>query len=168
MIFYEEWSRPDEFFSSDACLTGCGGSFKGNLFHTVFPEFILDAKLHINWLELLSIIVCLKMWARYIRGKIIRIMCDNKTSVTVINTGKSRNSFLQNCLKELCFIAAIHEFEVCAVHLAGSENRIADFLSRCHLSNEFKDKFYTSVDCNLHDYIAEDLFFKFTHDWWHL
>jgi hypothetical protein len=55
MMFYEEWSRPDELFSSDACLTGCGGSFKGNLFHTVFPEFILDAKLHINWLELLSI-----------------------------------------------------------------------------------------------------------------
>jgi hypothetical protein len=53
----------------------------------------------------------------------------NKTLVTVINTGKSRNSFLQNCLKELCFIAAIHEFEVCAVHLTGSENRIADFLS---------------------------------------
>jgi hypothetical protein len=46
-----------------------------------------------------------------------------------------------------------------AVHLAGSENRIADFLSRWHLSNEFKDKFYTSVDCNLHEYIAEDLFF---------
>jgi hypothetical protein len=42
---------------------------------------------------------------------------------------------------------------------AGSENRIADFLSRWHLSNEFKDKFYTSVDCNLHGYIAEDLFF---------
>ena len=83
-------------------------------------------------------------------------MCDNNTLVTVINTGKSRNSFLQNCLRELCFIAAIHEFEVCAVNLAGSENRIADFLSRWHLSNEFKDKFYTSVDCNLYEYIAED------------
>jgi hypothetical protein len=32
--------------------------------------------------------------------------------------------FLQNCLRELCFIAAMHEFEVRAVHLAGSENRI--------------------------------------------
>jgi hypothetical protein len=30
-------------------------------------------------------------------------------------------------------------------HLAGSKNIIADFLSRWHLSNEFKDKFYTSV-----------------------
>jgi hypothetical protein len=61
------------------------------------------------------------MWALYFRGNRIRIMCDNKTLVTVINTGKSRNSFLQNYLRELCFIAAIHEFEVCAVHLAGSE-----------------------------------------------
>jgi hypothetical protein len=47
--------------------------------------------------------------------------------------------------KELCFIAAIHEFEVRAVHLPGSENRIADFLSRWRLLNEFKEKFYTSV-----------------------
>jgi hypothetical protein len=61
MMFYEEWSRPDYFFSSDACLTGCGGWFKGNFFYTVFIEFILDANLHINCLELLSIIVCLKM-----------------------------------------------------------------------------------------------------------
>jgi len=125
----------------------------------------LDAKLHINCLELLSIIACLKMWALYFRGKRIRIMCDNKTSVTVINTGKSRNSFLQNCLRELCLIAAIHEFEVRAVHLAGPENRIADFLTRWHLSNEFKDKFYDSVGCNLQEYIAEDKNFKFTHDW---
>jgi hypothetical protein len=99
MMLYEEGSRPHDFFSSDACLTGCGGWFKGNVFHTLFLEFILDAKLHINCLELLSIIVCLKMWALCFRGKRIRIMCDNKTLVTVINTGKSRNSFLQNCLK---------------------------------------------------------------------
>jgi hypothetical protein len=57
------------FFSSDACLTGCGGWFKCNFFHTVFPEFILDATLHINCLELLSIIVCLKMWHYTLEGK---------------------------------------------------------------------------------------------------
>jgi hypothetical protein len=141
MMFYEEWSRPDEIFSSVVCLTGCGAWFKGNFFHTIFPEFILDAKLHINCLELLSIIVCLNIWALYFRGNRIRIVCDNKTSVTVINTGKSRNSFLQNCLRELCFIAAMREFEVRAVYLAGSENRIADFLSRWHLSNKFKKSF---------------------------
>jgi hypothetical protein len=35
----------------------------------------------------------------------------------------------------------MREFEVRAVYLAGSENRIADFLSRWHLSNKFKKSF---------------------------
>jgi hypothetical protein len=27
---------------------------------------------------------------------------------------------------------------------------------------------FITVTDDLHDYIVEDLFFKFTHDWWHL
>ena len=35
MMYYEEWSRPDEIFSSDACLTGCGGWFKENFSYNI-------------------------------------------------------------------------------------------------------------------------------------
>ena len=38
MMYYEEWSRPDEIFSSDACLTGCGGWFKENFFIQYFQS----------------------------------------------------------------------------------------------------------------------------------
>ena len=32
MMLYEEWCNPDERFSSDACLTGCGGFSNGFFF----------------------------------------------------------------------------------------------------------------------------------------
>ena len=91
MMMYEEWSKPDEIFSSDACMTGCGGWFNGKFFHKVFPAVFINCDFHINCLELLAIIVCLKLWAKYFRGLRIRILCDNQIAVTVINTGKSRN-----------------------------------------------------------------------------
>ncbi|CAC5369965.1 unnamed protein product [Mytilus coruscus] len=55
MMSLEEWSKPDEIFSSDSCITGCGGWFSGRFFHRAYPKFISEYKLHINCLELLAI-----------------------------------------------------------------------------------------------------------------
>jgi hypothetical protein len=46
--------------------------------------------------------------------------------VTVINSGSTKDSFMQNCLRELCFVEATHELEVRAKLIAGEENRLAD------------------------------------------
>ncbi len=60
----EEWSKPDEVFAIDACLSGCGGwNQNRQFFHTSFPEFIIKLNLHINSLELLPVIVAYKIWA---------------------------------------------------------------------------------------------------------
>ncbi|CAC5393054.1 unnamed protein product [Mytilus coruscus] len=91
-------------------------------------------------------------------------MCDNITSVTVINTGKSRDTFLQCCLRELCYIAAIYGFEIRAVHLAGTENRLPDYLSRWHTSDKFAALFYNAVSGSLQEFSAEEHLFKFSHN----
>ena len=44
MMILEEWSNPDEIFSSDSCLSGCGGFWLGNYFHTNFPDVIEKKK----------------------------------------------------------------------------------------------------------------------------
>lgn len=54
MMALERWSSPDEEFSSDSCLSGCGGFFAGRYFHTVFPEKRVAQALSINALELLQ------------------------------------------------------------------------------------------------------------------
>ena len=68
MMEFENWSKPDAIFSSDSCLTGCGGFWNGCYFHAEFPEIILEQSLHIGALEIISIMVCLKLWGRYFKG----------------------------------------------------------------------------------------------------
>jgi hypothetical protein len=46
-------------------------------------------------------------------NKKVVINCDNMVSVRVLNTGASRNSFLQSCLREICYIAAKRSGNTC-------------------------------------------------------
>ena len=83
--------------------------------------------------------MCLKLWA--VKGKKICINCDNLVSVQVINQGKSRSHFLQACLRELCFICAVKECEVKAVHISAVKNRLPDLLSRWNISELYQTEF---------------------------
>ena len=57
MMPWEEWESPDVTFASDACLEGCGALTNHQFFHKAFPSFIKDLNLHINELELLTVVV---------------------------------------------------------------------------------------------------------------
>ena len=126
------WSEPDQVFATDACLEGCGGWCSGNFFHGKFPQFIMERHLHINALELLTVMVALKLWGKLFRGKRISILCDNIASVMVLNRGITRDKFQAQCLREITFITAVGEFQVRAQHIPGTDNRIPDILSRWH------------------------------------
>jgi hypothetical protein len=166
MMMLEEWSVPDEVFSCDACLSGCGGWMDGTFFHCRFPDFILQAKLHINCLELLTVMVCVKLWGAQFSGKRIRVLCDNLVSVTALNSGAIRNSFMQSCLREICFSAATFEFDIRGCHIEGALNRVPDLLSRWELDDSFSRQFMAEVGhLNLVEVSVEDSIFRFTHDW---
>ena len=122
-------------FTTDACLTGCGGLCGDQYFHAAFPSFVVQQTLDINCLELLTIIVALKLWGLRWSGLRLTVRCDNAVAVTVLNTGWCRNSFLNSRLRELCYLAAIHEFEIRAVHVHGVSNCYADILSRWDSNN---------------------------------
>ena len=130
MMMVENWSTPDEIVACDACNIGCGGWSNGKYFHCKFPSFIKDQNIHINGLELLKLMLCLKLLGGNWRGKRIVLHCDNMTAVIVLNTGRSHNRFLQNCLREICLLTSRFECELKAVHIEGLTNRIPDLLSR--------------------------------------
>ena len=130
MMDLEEWGEPDILAASDSYLTGCGNFSEGKFFLTVFPDFISKQNLHINCLELLAIMVTVKLWGKYWRGKKIVLYTDNQNSCRALNSGISRNSFMQSCLREICFHAATGEFQIRAKEISGSANRIPDNLSR--------------------------------------
>ena len=165
-LFPVEWCQPDFIFSSDACLSGCGGFWQGNYFHSIFPEFILRKNLNINILEMLSIIICLKIWGKYFKGKRIQIFCDNEAVCQVISSGRAKCELLQSGLREIAFLTATLEFEIKTVHLDSKSNRISDFLSRYHLSPSYETQFMQlTSQFNLNEYKVSADLFTFINTW---
>ena len=78
----QDWCQPDFMFSSDSCLSGCGGFWQGNYFHPVFPDFIQNRKFNINVLEMLSIFICLNLWGKCFKGERIQVFCDNESNLS--------------------------------------------------------------------------------------
>ena len=93
---------------------------------------------------------------------------DNQNSCRALNTGSSRNPFMQSCLREICFFAAIGEFQIRAKEISGISNRIPDYLSRYHESSKYRDMFFSAVselDVNLFENFIKDDCFRFSNGW---
>ena len=72
LIPIHDWSDPDIIFSTDSCLTGCGGISHRFYFHRQFPDFITAMNLSISALELLSVTVALKLWVPSCRAYVCK------------------------------------------------------------------------------------------------
>ena len=140
----ELWSASDSIFSTDACLTGCGGMSSDQYFHVKFPPEVLLRFTAIHLLEALAIVKALHLWGRHWRGLRILIYCDNFSVVSSLNSGRVQDKLLLVCLREIWFLAAVHELEICACHLLSSESRGADLLSHWHLNSSFQNEFFST------------------------
>jgi hypothetical protein len=139
------WTAPDVVFSTDACLTGCGGVSQTEYFHTVFPDHIQSRFVDIHRLEALAILVALRLWGTQWTGLRIQVFCDNQAVVSALSSGKVKDPLLAACLRDIWYIAAMNDFEIRAVYLTSEENRIADLLSRWHMGDQFREQFAHSV-----------------------
>ena len=63
------WDFESLYFSTDACLQGGGTTCQTECISVVFPDCISMSSLHINALELFTIVVALKHWAPQLQGR---------------------------------------------------------------------------------------------------
>lgn len=113
-----------------------------------------------------AVIICLKLWGEHFRGKKIQLFCDNQAVCIVINQGKSSCDVLQDCLREIAFLAAKNEFQIRMVHLDSVSNRLADHLSRIDIDSSHKQKFLDLVDpASVTDCKVPVELFSFIHKW---
>ena len=75
----------------------------------------------------------------------LRLNCRAIFGAAFGNSGRCRNAFINSCLREVCFLAATHEFEIRAVHLRGVLNSEADVLSRWNVPSRAKGQFLHRV-----------------------
>lgn len=159
-MLYEQ--VPDQCLLMDACLTGCGAAWNNQFYRSKFPVNILQEKHHISRLELLNIMVALKVWCTNFAGKKLRLYCDNSAAVYLLQTGKSRDSFMLACAREIWYLAALHDFIVQAEHRPGAEMELADSLSRSHLTKHFQAKCDSLLQSGFRELHVDPKLFNFS------
>ncbi len=83
-----------------------------------------------------------------------------------MNTGWSKDPYMQACLRELAYVSAKYQVDIRGKHTAGITNRIPDALSRWNLDYKYSQEFRHMVGTEpVHDTIVYTDLFKFTHDW---
>ncbi len=81
--------------------------------------------------ELYPLVVAAFLWGNEWSSKCILVLCDNEAVVQCVNKGRSHSPALTPFLRRLKWISACDQYVKVAKHVAGSENQIADSLSRC-------------------------------------
>ena len=161
------WAKPDSVIATDACLQGAGGIswIQGEYFHCRFPEAWSKQECSINLLELVTVVIGVKLWAASLKGRKLLIRCDNEVAVQVVNTGRAKNTDMLAWLRELCFCTALSDCVIKAVHLAGSENRLPDYLSRWEMGGEYAERFYKEVPAGWREVQVPENFFELQGSW---
>ena len=162
------WKAPDVVISTDATLSTCGGWSDGEFWHCKFPvEIIRENKVHINELEALAVMVGIKIWQRKLQNTNALLFCDNQTTVSILNTGKAKNVFAQNILREVCYILAKVNGCIKVVHKPGVSNRITDFCSRIDLDETKYRRLLEqeTLGVNKRELFVYEGLFKFENNW---
>lgn len=102
---------------------------------------ILDQTDHISQQELITVVVTLKIFGHKVYGKKIYLHCDNQAAVMCVNSGRTRDEFMQRCLREIVYIAAKGHFEVRMSYISTNDNAIPDSLSRWYEGAKYRQSF---------------------------
>ena len=84
----------------------------------------------IAWLELFPIVVALVLWCHLLKGKRIVLRSDNDTVVKVLNKQSSKCPRIMKLVRFLVLQCLKYNVLFCARHIPGTNNNIADALSR--------------------------------------
>jgi hypothetical protein len=155
------WSAPDALFATDACLVSLGGWCQDQFFSCKFPPHVLHKvetkEYHINILELMAIMVALKLWAHKLINSRVQVLCDNLASVTVLNTGRTKDKVMLALMREIVYLCCKYNCQIRLVHISTKDNTLSDYLSRAPTStgaanklNELIDPTWTKVQADYH------------------
>ena len=84
----------------------------------------------ITFLELVPIVLAFYIWGKMLNGKKIILFVDNVSLVHILNKQSSRSDRVMPFLRPFVLSALQNNIQFKAKHLSGSDNKIADAISR--------------------------------------
>ena len=115
--------------SSDASGSlGFGAIFGSHWLYGKWPSVLQSSS--IEYKELFPIVVSAHIWGPSWFRQVVLFHCDNESVVHILNSRTSTAPDVMHLLRALLMKAATHNFFFTAQHIAGSDNKIPDALSR--------------------------------------
>lgn len=117
----------------DSSLTGGGGNSITGYYAWEYSSDHIQKYPHIHHLEAINIIVAYRtLCPPASQGTRIVIITDNMASSLALSTGRTKDSTLASCARQLWLEAAKADHEIKIVHRPGTLIPLADALSRAH------------------------------------
>ena len=91
-------------------------------------------------LEMLNVVVALKIWADSWANKCIHIYYDNHAVVDVLTYGNTRDQILATSARNVWLFTAMFNIDLVVSHIKDADNRVADLLSRWHITTDNNKK----------------------------
>ena len=128
------WTRsPDlELFTDASGSIGYGIFYAGHWVANPWPLELQNRS--IQWKELYPIALACLLWGHLWSGKKLLFHCDNQAVVDIWASGTSRDPLIMHLVRSIFFSAATNHFTVLVTHIVGTNNSIADSLSRLQIS----------------------------------
>ena len=112
----------------DACLTGFGGRCGRYVYQLpIVRDFMNWSIVH---LKMGNILIAIRLFKPLWSTRKVLIKCDNEAVVSVLKTGKTRDPYLTTCARNVWYDSARADIDLQYTHIRGTDNKVADILSR--------------------------------------
>ena len=121
-----------QLFTDAAQSTGCAAVYGKRWFFIPWPQ--TWKMKNIAFLELFPIIVALEIWGYLWKNHQIFFRTDNQAVAEIINKQSSRDPNIMSLVRRLVIANMSFNVHFIARHIPGTENKIADLISRFQIS----------------------------------
>ena len=116
-----------QLFTDASSQKGYGAYWNGKWFGGQWDLTLLTS---ITWKELYTVVLAASTWGHEWRGQSILFHCDNRAVIEIWQKGSCKHQPIMALVRILYIIAALFQFRVLIQHIPGTNNAIADALSR--------------------------------------
>lgn len=109
---YLHMSSPEVEVTLQVYQHRCTGLFCSDYYQAIFPSFIVDAELTETQREMLNLVLATKLWANTWSGRRVLVSISSASCVKVLAMGRSKDTFVLNCAREVASLAALCDFRL--------------------------------------------------------